>query len=89
MKINKNYKQELLAIFKDMSIYQMAVWVRDHAQFLKWYRNYDDRKIDDVIQRYLALGQYMNEHFRNDVEAINDFKELSIKCVEELEINCR
>ena len=89
MKKNTNYRQYLLNIFKNKSIYQMSVWTRDHAQFLKWYCNYDGKKIDDVIQSYLALGQYMNEHFRNDVDAINDFKELSIKCIEELEINCR
>ena len=89
MKKNENYRQELLDIFNGMSIYQMSVWMRDHAQYLKWFRNYDERKIDDVIQRFLALGQFMSDNFRDDVEAISDFKELSIKCVEELEINCR
>lgn len=83
------FEQELRAIFKDKSIYQISVWTRDHAQYLKWHCNYNASKIEEVMQEFLTVGFFLNENFRDNEEAISDFRELGIKTVKILERACR
>ena len=71
------------------SIYEMTVWVRDYAQYLKWFCNYDKDKIEATLQQFLSVSYYLHENFKDDRNAIEDFKELCVVCVLELEQNCK
>ena len=85
----ETFEQELRTIFKDKSIYQISVWTRDHAQYLKWHCNYNANKIEEVMQEFLTVGFFLNENFKDDEGAINDFRELGITTVKTLELACK
>ena len=82
-------EDELRRIFEDKSIYEMSVWVREHAQYLKWFCGFNEAKIEAVIQPFMQLSFYLYNNCKNDAEAIKDFREFCIKCIIELETNCR
>ena len=94
MKTNFNHsihciKNEVSKCLEGKSIYEMAVWTRDHAQYLKWFCNYDEDKIESIIQPFLSIAYFLHENYKDDRDAIEDFKVLCIVCVFELETNCR
>ena len=71
------------------SIYEMTTWIWDYAQHLKWFCNYDEDKIESIIQPFLRISYYLHKNFKDDCNAIEDFTALCIVCVLELEMNCR
>ena len=71
------------------SIYEMTVWTRDHAQYLEWFCNYDENKIEAILQPFMGIACYVYENFKDNPQVIEDFRELCIACVLELETNCR
>ena len=82
-------KNEVSKCLEGKSIYEMTVWTRDHAQHLKWFHNYDEEKIEAIIKPFLGIAYYLYENFKDDCDAVEDFKALCIVCVLELEMNCR
>lgn len=41
------------------------------------------------MQEFLAVGFFLNENFKDDEGAINDFRELGITTVKTLELACK
>ena len=82
-------KNEVSECLEGKSIYEMTVWVRDHAQYLKWFCNYDEFEIGARIQPFMNLSFFLHENFKNDLDAIKHFKTICEDCVLDLEINCR
>ena len=82
-------KNEVSKCLEGMSIFEMTVWVRDHAQSLKWFGNYNEAKIDYRVQAIMSFSSLIRENFRDDPIATDEFREICIECVIDLETNCR
>ena len=92
---NKNkYKEstkflnQLLSTKK--SIFEMALWVRDHAQFLEWRCNYPTEKILPIIKPYLDVSNYLCANgMGENGDALREFQKFSVETVIKLEkCNC-
>lgn len=86
---NTTAQKEIRKCLEGKSIYEMTVWTRDHAQYLKWFCGYDETKIEAIMQPFMSLAFYMYEKFKDDLNAIDDFRAFCVVCVLELETNCR
>jgi hypothetical protein len=82
-------KNEIRSCLEGKSIYEMTVWTRDHAQHLKWFCNYNSSKIDSRIQPVINFSFFLYNHFNDDPIVIDEFRELCVACVIDLETNCR
>ena len=94
MKTNTNRSIDLISnevskCLEGLSIYEMTVWVRDHAQHLKWVCNYNKSKVDATIQPFMDVSYVFYKNFRDDLDVVDDFRELCVSCVLQLEINCK
>ena len=92
---NKNkYKEstkflnQLLSTKK--SIFEMALWVRDHAQFFEWRCNYPTEKILPIIKPYLDVSNYLCANgMGENGDALREFQKFSVETVIKLEkCNC-
>ena len=81
-------KDELRKILENKSIYETTVWIRDHAEYLKWFCNHDEAKIDKRLQSIMVFSRFLRENFRDNPLATEEFKEICIDCVIDLETNC-
>ena len=89
-----NFKQlkaqkEIRKCLEGKSIYEMTVWVRDHAQFLKQFPDYNESKIDAIMQMFISVAQFFHTNYKDTPEAIDDFQKFCVRCVLKLEIECR
>ena len=84
-----NRQTDIRKELEGRSIYEMTVWTRDYAQHLKWFCSYDANKIEAILQPFMRISYYMYENFKDDRNAIEDFRALCVACVLELETNCR
>jgi hypothetical protein len=77
---NVKAEQEVLKVLQGKkTIYELTVWVRDHAQYLKWFRNYPAKEIDEILTRYMNLSyQLYNKGLDADEEAVKDFRHFSM-----------
>ena len=82
-------KNEIRNALEGKSIYEMTVWLRDHAQHLKWFRNYNGAQIDSRIQPVMSFSYFLYKHFKDDPIAIEEFREICVSCVIDIETNCR
>ena len=82
-------KEEAIKCLEGKSIYEMTVWTREHAQYLKWFCGYNSNKIETILQSFMRISYYMYENFKDDCNAIEDFRAFCVACVLELEMNCR
>ena len=82
-------ENELRQLFEEKSVYEMTVWVRDHAQYLKWFCNYDETKIDTTVQVLMSVSHLVYQKYNDNPDVVENFREFCIACVIELEINCR
>ena len=92
MKVNfKHIKahKEILKCLEGKSIYEMTVWTRDHAQFLKQFCDYNESKIDAIMQMFMSVAQLFYTNYKDTPEAIEDFRRFCVRCVLKLEIECR
>ena len=64
-------------------------WMLESGLLLSVHCNYNASKIEEVMQEFLTVGFFLNENFRDNEEAISDFRELGIKTVKILERACR
>ena len=87
--VTERAKKEINDCLEGKSIFEMTVWVRDYAQHLKWFCNYDEDKIEATLQQFLNISYYLHENFKDDPIAIDDFRALCVACVIDLETNCR
>ena len=85
MKLNEVEKVIMNVLEEKKSIYELAVWTRDHAQYLKWFCNY--KNTDRVVNEVLKLAQLMRED--ETKEKVDEFRYLCVKAVIELETNCK
>ena len=91
MKVNAKKitaQEEIRECLEGKSIYEMTVWTRDHAQYLKWFRGYDKTKIEAIMEPFMVIAFYMYENFKDDLKAIEDFRAFCVVCALELETNC-
>ena len=82
-------KNEINKCLEGKSIFEMTVWVRDRAQHLKWFCNYNEAMLDVRVQAIMSLAHFLNTNFRDDQNVIDDFRELCVACAIDLETNCR
>ena len=82
-------KNEINKCLEGKDIFDMTVWVRDHAQYLKWFGNYNESKLDSVLQPFMKYSFFLYTNFREDVNAIELFRALCVDCVIDLENKCR
>ena len=84
-----SFEKEINKHLEGKSIYEMTVWVRDHAQHLKWFCNYNESKINATIQPFMDVSYFLYQNFRDDQDVIDHFRELCVACVIDFETNCR
>ena len=94
MKANINHaidhaRNEVIKCLAGKSIFEMTVWTRDHAQYLEWFCNYNENKIDALMRPYMSLAQYLSDNAGDDPDATEQFKAICADLVIELEISCR
>ena len=89
IKANTTAQEEIRKCLEGKSIYEMTVWTRDHAQFLEWFCNYDEAKIDVVMQSFVGIAQFFHTNYKDSAEAIEDFRTFCVECIITLEIDCR
>ena len=94
MKTNTNssidlVRNEISKCLEGMSIFEMTVWVRDHAQYLKWFGNYNKTMIDDRVQAIMSFSHFLSANYRDEQSVIDGFRELCAVCVIDLETNCK
>ncbi len=82
-------ENELRQLFEGKSVYEMTVWVRDHAQYLEWFCNYNEAKIDTIMQIFMGVAQFFHTNYKDNTEAVEEFRTFCVKCVMKLEIDCR
>ena len=82
-------KNEIRKCLEGKSIYEMTVWLRDHAQYLKWFCNYNECEIDSRIQPVINFSFFLYKHFKDAPIVIEEFREICVACVIDLETNCR
>ena len=83
------YKEDFLEdLFGEMeSIFEMTVWVRDHANFLDWRCNYPTDKIIPIINGYLGISKYLTDSgFDENPNIIKEFRIFSIETAIKLEL---
>jgi hypothetical protein len=90
-KINTNTtaQEEIRKCLEGKSIYEMTVWTRDHAQYLKWFCNYDEAKLDAIMQTFMGIARFFHTNYNDNAEAIEGFRTFCVECVVKLEIDCR
>ena len=90
-KINTNTtaQEEIRKSLEGKSIYELTVWIRDHAQFLEWFCNYNEAMLDVRVQAIMALSHYLNTNYRDNQDVIDHFREVCVACAIDLEMNCR
>ena len=84
-----SFEKEINKHLEGKSIYEMTVWVRDRAQHLKWFCNYNESKINATIQPFMDVSYFLYQNFRDDLDVVDDFRALCVSCVLQLEMNCR
>ena len=84
-----SFEKEINKHLEGKSIYEMTVWVRDYAQYLKWFCNYNGVQIDSRIQPVMNFSFFLYKHFKDDPLAIEEFREICVSCVIDIETNCR
>ena len=90
MTTKKEAEKIALAMLKPKkSIYEITVFTRDHAQYLKWQCNYNAQAIDKIMCTYMSIARYMYEHFNDSKEALKDFRVLSAVVITQLELDCK
>ena len=94
MNVTANHSNDLIKnkvskSLEGMSIFEMTVWVHDYAEDLKWIWNYNKTKIDTRMQAVMSFSSFLRERFRDDPIATDEFRELCVGCVIDLETNCR
>ena len=92
MKLNFKHskaQKEIRKCLEGKSIYEMTVWVRDHAQFLKQFCDYNESKIDAIMQMFMSVAKFFHTNYKEAPEAIDDFQKFCVRCVLKLEIECR
>ena len=82
-------RNEVIKCLAGKSIFEMTVWTRDHAQYLEWFCNYDENKIDALMRPYMSLAQYLSDNVGDDPDATEQFKAICADLVIKLEISCR
>ena len=87
--ITDRAKNDINKCLEGKSIFEMTVWVRDHAQYLKWFCNYNASMLDARVQAVMSLSHFLNTNYRDDQNVIDDFRALCVACVIDLETNCR
>jgi hypothetical protein len=87
--ITDNTKNEIRKYLEGKSIFEMTVWVRDRAQYLKWFCNYNEAMLDARVQAIMSFSHFLNTNYRDDQNVIDDFRELCVACAIDLETNCR
>lgn len=71
---------------KKKTVFEMALWVRDHAQFLEWRCNYPHDKIYTIIQPYLEISNHLSEKgMGENKDVLRDFRMFSVETIIELE----
>jgi hypothetical protein len=90
-KINTNTtaQEEIRKCLEGKSIFEMTVWVRDHAQYLKWFCNYNEAKIEVIVQTFMSISQFFHTNYSDNPEAVEDFRTFCVECIITLEIDCR
>ncbi len=53
--ITNRAKDEINKCLEGKSIFEMTVWIRDHAQFLEWFCHYNEAKIEVIMQTCMSL----------------------------------
>ena len=92
MKLNFKHskaQKEILKCLEGKSIYEMTVWTRDRAQFLKQFCDYNESRIDDIMQMFMSVAQFFLTNYKDIPEAVKDFRWFCVRCVLKLEIECR
>ena len=94
METNTNRSIDLISnevrkCLEGLSIYEMTFWVRDHAQHLTWVCNYNKSKVNATMQPFMGVSYVFYKNFRDDIDVVDDFRELCVSCVLQLEINCK
>ena len=89
-----NFKQlkahkEIRKHLEGKSIYEMTVWTRDHAQFLKQFCDYNESKIDAIMEMFMSVARFFHTNYKDTPEAVKDFRRFCVRCVLKLEIECR
>lgn len=87
--ITNRAKDEINKCLEGKSIFEMTVWVRDHAQYLKWFQNYNATKIEATMEPFMKIAFFLYENYKDDPTVLEDFKALCVVCVLELEHNCK
>ena len=82
-------KNEINKCLEGKSIFEMTVWVRDRAQHLKWFYNYNESKINAMIQPFMEVSYFLYQNFRDYLNVVDDFRALCVSCVLQLEMICR
>lgn len=73
----EKYVMSVLAHKK--SIYELTFWVRNHAQYLKWFCNYPQKTIDEVLVPFMNLSNHLyNKGLNKDKQAVDEFRHLSV-----------
>ena len=103
MKCNLNRKNNTVAhAFLDSvfdtkkSVYEVARWAKEHADFLEYFENYDHEKVRRLMEGYLGMAFTMSTKERELREAnedpselIAEFKHLTKLLIIDMELNCR
>ena len=87
--ISTTEQEEIRKCLEGKSIYEMTVWTRDHAQYLKWFCNYDEAKLDAIMQTFMGIARFFHMNYNDNAEAIEEFRTFCVECVVKLEIDCR
>ena len=82
-------QKEIRKCLEGKSIYEMTVWTRDYAQFLKQFCDYNESKVDALMQMFMSVSQFFHTNYKDAPEAVTDFRAFCIRCVLKLEIECR
>ena len=82
-------QKEILKCLEGKSIYEMTVWIRDHAQFLEWFCYYNEAKIEVIMQTFMSIAKFFHTNYSYNLKAVEDFRTFCVKCVMKLEIDCR
>ena len=90
-KINTNTtaQEEIRKCLEGKSIYEMTVWIRDHAQFLEWFCHYNEAKMEVIMQAFMSIAKFFHTNYSDNLEAVEDFRTFCVKCVMKLETDCR
>lgn len=89
VKYNRAEKEVMKVLTNKKTIYELTVWVRDHAKYLEWFCNCPKKEISEVLSRYMSLSyQLYQKGLNNNKEAVDDFRHLSMLATLAMEECC-